>query len=853
MATDSLTGKLSFFNYFFGGHQGGFRLVNSMYDGSDYVNKTSNACSALALMDVANYKPCQKSMSVSMMPGDVHFCFTDLVIQTAQFHRNIDQPQQKDKRLNVVSTRDNVVGKVKEVLLKGAFNLFERFNTDKTGESVKQVIMPIRAQLDAQYQRSFDNALQPAINACARKHASMSPDPLDSMMDSTTKVEFNRLFLDTFSETLFRNLKDLTQTVSHTYVGSQNEAEQLVRNVYGNWASLNADEKKFYWSNIGLFYLNDRSADLFGLSNAESNQRNFNNTLWQRMSCEQLDSGLLNKYAGSQNIFTGTNLRLNLMKSTNDNVLFAENLPSIPRGTRLWYTTENGILNSTSGKSLLEIYNDVYYGSMSAPSNPDKTDLHECLDMPKYMEALIKGCSHPDQQMNGLNITTHVDGTLDDYDFLNVANDMVYGYSWKYDTNKQQFFRLNGNQRIYYDQAIKNASNTCYATYLGGDRGSNAAGCKRVVDCILTSDGDSLGRCMDVIKDTSLWNVASNDIKNVDPEKIRKILRKFNVRAYNIVADNGDNIKQPQTYNEWLSSLPADKKQLYSNNKPMLSYLRGLIEICRGNPVVLNSGLRGSSIAGFESTPSIVKNLGLKRGLKYGANDNKQKFAILAQQLNVPSSYVNRVLSPTPILNGINNTSIYPPIHMSGGGGNYSVVSPMLPTFNTRSTIDYSIDKFQNGGVVKTVYVSLFDNIRKALKDIGAKMSDEDELKLTNTLTQVAKHELEMAKMATMLNTFVKIAHITGVPPIYRFNTQKLRTVSLRDLDSSNLNDFVGHHIQNLNTQINKGNNVMNVNHTNLFRTLVKFVNELNVLYGGIPVNVVKNTRESNQLVDIDA
>ena len=848
MATYGSTGNLSFFNHFFGGHRAGFRLVNSMYDGSNYTERTQNPCPARSLMDVANYKPCDKSSSNNMMPGDVHYRFTDIIIATAKFHRSIDMPQQKDKRLNVIGSRDNIVNKVREVVLSGPFDLFARLGLNND-DSIRSAIVGAVVPLDDRKDVAVNRALERAINVSKMEQERLRKIAGDDL-NSADRVALNKLFLDTFSETLFRSLKDLTQSVEHTYVESTGAAEQLVRTVYGNWSNLNADERKFYYDNIGLFRKTDSTSSLYGLPEVASNQRNAANTLWQRLSCDELDSGILNKYAGSGNIFSRLNLRLNLMKSLNDNVLFAENLPVVKVGTRIWFTDANGILGSTDRHSLLDIYNDVYHnnGLLSVPSNPPSLDdIDVCLDMPKYMADLIKGCSQ-DSVQQPERVIANVEGTLDDYEFLNTVTDTVYGYNWKYDGNKKQFFRIEGNSRVYYDEFTKNASNTCYSTYLGGNRGSNKEGCKRISDCILTADGDSLGRCMDVIKDSSLWNVAFNDIKSVDPEKIRKILRKFNVRANVVTAENGEEIKQPQSYNEWFNSLPSDKKKLYNTNKPMLSYLRGLIEICRGNPVVLNAGVKRTNIIGVETTPQLLKNLGLKRGLKYNPSSKKTNFSMLAGVLK----QVNRSDIAPVILTPNINRGLINPYSMSGGaGGFYSVGTPELRTLNTRSTIENYLE-LDKDGITSNVYRQLFRNIRNALRDVGAKMSSDDERKLEQTIGLMNKHEIEIAKMAKMLYTFVKIARVTGVPPIYRFNTQNLRPISLRELDNSNLNEFIGHHISNLNSQLSNSNNTMNINHNNLMSTLVKFVNELNVLYGGVPLDVTRTPKPRDNLVDID-
>src|SRR5437762_2467913 len=94
MAKTRLT-SLEDFEPFFGNDKKGAYAVQAMYNGTDY--KTTNgppSALMIELLRADNYKTCENTRNgsgVSQGPDDVPQDFTDLVINTALFHRSIDQ------------------------------------------------------------------------------------------------------------------------------------------------------------------------------------------------------------------------------------------------------------------------------------------------------------------------------------------------------------------------------------------------------------------------------------------------------------------------------------------------------------------------------------------------------------------------------------------------------------------------------------------------------------------------------------------------------------------------------------------------------------------------------------------
>lgn len=96
-----MTGKLEDFNQFFNGDVRGGFLVNLLY-GNDYASPNKNTDALRELMKAENYTNYD---SKTQKPNDVHQEFTDLVINTALYHRVVDAPTTAGTNLGKVIER----------------------------------------------------------------------------------------------------------------------------------------------------------------------------------------------------------------------------------------------------------------------------------------------------------------------------------------------------------------------------------------------------------------------------------------------------------------------------------------------------------------------------------------------------------------------------------------------------------------------------------------------------------------------------------------------------------------------------------------------------------------------------
>lgn len=163
---------------------------------------------------------------------------------------------------------------------------------------------------------------------------------------------------------------------------------------------------------------------------------------------------------------------------------------------------------------------------------------------------------------------------------------------WNFDLQKGQYYRMEGNTKIYQDNNARFDTNTCYTTYLTLN---NIAKCDRVIKCIVDGNVNTLNKCLDVLNDHDIWSVATDDIKKIDPEMVRLILRKFDFKGYEEQDQNGVRYVVPMSYEDWeehiVSYFPTDVQQAILKNTNLQTYLRGINNVCRYNPIILNRNM----------------------------------------------------------------------------------------------------------------------------------------------------------------------------------------------------------------------------------------------------------------------
>jgi hypothetical protein len=569
-------------------------------------------------------------------------------------------------------------------------------------------------------------------------------------------------------------------TIPHTDLSNADVAN-FFNDVYKNWGDMSQDARSFYRQNISVF-AKSTSRNIFDIAN-DAKRDQERQLDWIRLTEPELDA--LAKSGATPNT---ADIRVNLMKNLATNeVLFASNLPDVPSGATVWYSQRNGGLGSVSGAPsdfFRKLYDAVYADDIAGntinvryPTNaivlnnidnivnnrPKRPFDH---DLGKFLSAVLR---REDNAANSTNspVNDPTDTSLDVYPLLN-AVDMVYGHVWTFDTQRGQYFRTENGRKVYYDDAVKNDANTCYASYLAKGR---PADCPRVIQCIADGNPQTLSRCLDVLRDNDLWKVAEEDAAKVGPDIVRLVLKKFGIGAYPETDSNGLVYNVPMSYDEWMRDIVGamDKpvRDTITGNYKLLSYIKGLLSVCRSNPSIINKN--NPQVVARENIPLYMQNLNMKK-YTIPSSSKRSQYEFFAESLKnaaVPRFVENDLWNPI-ISGSMSNVSFFSPYTSavpSMMGGAPQMPSLITPSFASRGASSSSIER--QAGLLKngssSIFHGLVSSLTSALNDVGLSLHHDDVVRIRDTIKKMEKYEDQLAKMCIALNNFVKLARAYGV------------------------------------------------------------------------------------------
>lgn len=290
--------------------------------------------------------------------------------------------------------------------------------------------------------------------------------------------------------------------------------------------------------------------------------------------------------------------RINFKKSklNKNRTIFSETLPFLPSVTeKLWFTDNNNRvtpidlskLSDNDKKSLLKIIYDGVYN----------TGKYFDLNINNKLKRFdIKPEITNDQKKFGLNYQKFITNIINNYmkfqsvpidhrdDFDDLYVDLTTNLVFNKDTTG--LYQIVNGKKLYYDDARLQTELTsnCYGTYLRDE-----TDCPIVFKCILNNNPQNLVRCLDSLREETLFDVARSDINNINPKIMRNIIKTFGFS----VRRETDGIYRPQSFNQWMNSttIPSSIKNLVQTNKKLRIYLGEILNIIRKNPIILDENV----------------------------------------------------------------------------------------------------------------------------------------------------------------------------------------------------------------------------------------------------------------------
>jgi hypothetical protein len=875
----------------FGGYQSGVLDEYLEFFGNDlkgelFVQAKGTGTLLAELMRAENYNgySMTRSRVNNCVQGanDVHQDVLDLIITTALRHAELDKPT------NVGSTIQGVITQVKANIKKflagttgfnagnsrfsgspitSTYSGIPSANNAETivlllvdmeaftlnGNSV-QVVTP--AQITSIYNNIFDpnikrllpassipndrsigNALYKvklAIRDDLIKYFGIVPNLADlSFYLNSSKRQF---FINMLQDELNSNVLAAIRTISTSLTSmpytqvSVPTAKSFYDNVYAHWADMSKDARDFYRRYVALFAkITDRT--LYDTSNNAKRDQSYDSA-WVRLTESEIDA-LFARPSASLNY---NNIRLNLMKAPDGQILFGAELPDVPPNSTVWYTKNDSSVEcvpNVPADFLRKLYETVYRSTNKAnPSvmcdnkvtyslsgintnvatRPKKAFNH---NLGKFIGAYFKG-SHMKQPQQAQSANDNL--SLDDYPFLSTV-DMVYGKVWTYDGQKNQYYRMENGTRVYYDDSVRGDAKTCYSTYLAGNKPSE---CPRIINCLIDANPQTLSRCLAMLKDVDLWDAAEDDIRKVGVDMVLLVLQKFGVRIWEDTDINGNRYKEPDSYADWLKDVvdgfSPDVKQAILSNKKLLNYIKGLLTVCRSDSSILNRD--SPDVVPNSRVPDYMKALGMKK-FKTPISSVSKNVTVSALLNNIPQYTRNDMYNP---LLGVSNVEMVSapfsglvPFPMSGGNPLMSIAGPLY----TRNKID-NLEVNSSSKILENLILS----IKSGLQEVGLVMHKDDNERFANALSKLYKYEQQLSTLAQLLNKFVVLARMYRIPP-EMFNDSNLTPIKLDQIRNVNdVSNFVANHISEITRNMSNNTDIQSKTGYEIMQILPRYIDQ---------------------------
>lgn len=536
------------------------------------------------------------------------------------------------------------------------------------------------------------------------------------------KDKFAETLATQFHSTLLRAVNQATFLGNgYTTLNKHEYARKVYEDVFTNWERLNSDARDFYRGNLHLFRKSQGTLN---------NSNKF--TGWVDL--------MKDDFTGTQNLNNLSELRLNLMKASQvaRHTMFCHTLPFVPTSVKnLWYTDSSGNIKSLTPKSntLRDIYTCVYIGEgcnlngnvLELPIEFDsvKNNIADFnLDVIAIMKSAVKmntdaiaQVARPNASFNDLyeDIGTHVVYMRDD---------------------EGKFYRMVNGNRLEYDQNASISEETCAGTQLKGDRSK----CKKFVyECLLGGDPVQLSVCLDRLRNSDMFNVAQNELQNVDPDIAIRVLKTFGVQQG---MDNG--LVVLQSYEAWrdrvVPSLRPEVRDAILGNQLLLSYIQGVINFVNYNPAILNKNVKGNNVqVGVFTDPYSVA---LKKTNPFISPTGPQQAHLVTGLLLRNSASMGMVAPPfrPPFFNV---ASALPMIGIQAGGKNI---------------VEAVNKKIMGNELSSDMFFTLLNNVTENLKRSGISIDELDRARVTNGIEQLKSTEKKLIDLHNMLDSLNSLA-----------------------------------------------------------------------------------------------
>lgn len=691
---------------------------------------------------------------------DVHHEFTDFIVNTALFHRELDKQTELGKEYETLSTRiDSATFEpVLDLINTSVARIASITSADRDNiltsiaNKLKNEVFSITMDTEL---NPFGNFIDTNIKTYIQVEIQGTVDTLFALPHDTTRdaayADYKKSNLSSFITQLRGTLKRLAHTAknqtmspqpTYTTLATNPHAKKVYEKVYANWGELSDSTKSFYTNFLMLM------------------KRSGSGGLWDPVPESQYGS-----------VPDFNNLRLNLKKGASPKItLFGERLPkySSKYFRKVWFINNTGAVNAfstTNANMFRELYNAIYHqdGSAGGVSYSEFASTYS-RGVNKYfrvkVDDLVRGRIFAISNAKvEEEVLPETDGPMS---YLSMENRNIW---FRDSTDPGVFVTVVNGEKVRMGaedaETMKRmkAAHQCYGTYVNN---KDEASCKKFIfECLLSQDPKSLERCLTELKssDKSFFEVATNDIKNLHPVLAQQLLHQFGFRK----TSEYDNQARSQIWKvescaHWLQHYMAKK---FSANdiatmlaapeqRPLLNYLDLVSQYVNANPAILNAKYTGTSdeAVGLIKPTAHAQKLGLIPRMEVSDKsklycDLDKLWGKVKTQESMPHQFFSRV----------GNNQIFSPFMFNG-------IMPhgFLSQRGGGDKCDYILKKFNANQVTCGEMISNFMQVvTKELENRGKKLSATETKNLNDHLVLLKQLECEMLRTLCYIDEYSKL------------------------------------------------------------------------------------------------
>ncbi len=550
-------------------------------------------------------------------------------------------------------------------------------------------------------------------------------DALQTVKSNGTLNQYKKCLADITLAEVKKMMTPVARGV-HTDVTANEWTKQIIENVFSAWDKLDSKARVFYGKHLHIF------APPTSVAN------------------EDVDLMPDGKFMSLG--FARGAARLNLMKDRGiGDVLFGETLPWLPvdgehKIENVWYTATDGKIKSFKAEkdSIRRLYRDIYLNGSFVVKGAT-------LQLPATYEEALTLYENKDFDINDLHIIHNVIKEKAPHDEKN-------GYTSSYDemledlTTREVYKRdKDGLYKLVNGEKVRPSlsENNCAGTGLNSK--DNKA-CIRVVSkCLIDGDKDSLAACLDEMKHHNLFDIAHDELENMNPDVAIKILEIFGVGGRQL-----GGIYVVESLDEWIERAvrkwKPEVRNSIINNQQLKDYIAGVIDFVNSHPAIMNEGMveADASVVIEENLHDEDKRMKKELFRRPRPNSNNAK---LFEGKGL-YRYANHLEALPPMLTGMTTADVYSNTLrgqvVSGlgfvmSGGNRKVWEDTLEKRHATKDLDSDL------------LWGLFNSVMTDLKNAGLPLKKEDEDTLRQGLDKLREQEIKLGKLYTMLRTLADL------------------------------------------------------------------------------------------------